>query len=252
MKNSSPKKHSATPEQPHLSTAKPRLPKASVAIALKQFDFSLFPPKPKSTQADLGDELVNFIGSALLDGIAAALIQHDTQTFIQCYQALHFCLGQDMESRRLNFGPPGKVAFLMTAYQAAVLFQRHEMVIALFQTCLASPEHPIRAGISSPVSMLTHAYSAAVSGDFPPKQDVWPTHVSHMIASLVHRLAVVDPEELCPATGRLFDLCNALEPGDNRDVLTVLCNGLSDRYSESLAQSSGDASKGSGPSNRRL
>ena len=143
-----------------------------------------------------------------------------------------------MESRRLNFGPPGKVAFLMTAYQAAVLFDHADMVTALFKTCLASPDYPIRKGISTPISMITHAYSASMQRGSPQDQTAWMDIVDDMIAALVDRLAVVGPDDLCPTTGVVFQVCSQTASEHDRDVLTLLCNAMSDRYTQLLAQSS--------------
>lgn len=238
MKKSSSKKPSPASKNATFPAAKPPHPTAgmSVATALSYFDFSVYPPQPKSTA--LSNELVHCIGLSLLDGVTAAFVQHDTPTFVQCYEALHYCLGGDMETRRLNFGPPGKVAFLMTAYQAAVLFGHADMVTALFKTCLASPERPIRVGISTPVTMITHVFSIHRKRGSPQEQAEWMAIVDDMIAALVDRLAVVGADELCPTTGLLFEMSISVKSDSDRDVLTRLCNAMSVRHTHLIAQSS--------------
>lgn len=241
MKRSSTKKSSAAANQSTLSAAKPPHPtaKMSVATALSYLDFSVFPPEPKSTHAALGDELVHRIGHTLLDGIRAAFVQHDTAKFVQCYEALHYCLGGDMESRLVNFGPSGKVSFLMTAYQAAVAFDHVDMVTALFKTCLASPEYPIRAGISTPMTMITHAFSTGKQGA-PEREAAWMAIVDDMIAALVERLAEVGPDDLCPTTGMVFQTRDDVKPGPSQDALTRLCSAMAARHRQLIAQSSND------------
>lgn len=240
MKKSNLKKSSTSHTNSTASTVAPLHPttQMSVATALTHFDFSVFPPQPKSTQGELGDSVVHLIGIKLQDGIATAFVQHDTPTFVQCYTALHYCMGLDMESHRLNFGPHGKVAFLMTAYQAAVLFNHADMVTGLFEACLASPHYPIRAGISTPLTMITHAYSTGMQPGSPQDEAAWMTIIDDMIAALVDRLEVVGPDDLCPTTGMVFQVCNTAKSKHDRDALTRLCKAMSDRYTQLVEQSS--------------
>jgi hypothetical protein len=239
MKNSPKQKRQAKSKSApaHAAHTQPTATAMTVQTALTYFDFSQFPPEPIATAAQLDSSFVQYIGDTIVDGIAEAFQQNDTPTFVKCYQALHFCLGLDMESHRMNFlSGNGKLAMLMTAYQAAILFNRVNLATALFDACIASPHHPIRKGISTPVTMITYAYSVRAKSGAPADQAAWLKAVDYMIAKFVDHLIVVDPNELCPTTGVIFALLQGSQSGDTLNAISHMCTAMTIRHGLLIAQ----------------
>ncbi|MBS0494292.1 MAG: hypothetical protein JSS31_10140 [Proteobacteria bacterium] len=238
MKKTAHKKQQHQPNTAGALAAKPPVQVVSMDIntALAYFDFSQSPPVPHATTAALDAAFIQSIGDTIFDGIRQAFQRNDIPTFVKCYQVLHFCFGVNMESHRMNFlGGNSKVVMLMTAYQAAATFDRVDLVSALFDACIASPDHPMRAQMCGPIPMIIDALSThAKPGS--QKQAIWLVAIDQMIKGFVDRLEAIDPPQLCPTTGMLFQMMQDMEPGEKQNAFQRICTAMANRHSELIAQ----------------
>ena len=100
--------------------------------------------------------------------------------------------------------------------QRAFLFGGIPIIEKLFELSLNSPKHPIRAGIDTPVPMFSHFDGRIATGTAAtPLSNAYMALATKMADQLAVKLAALDPAELDPTTGLIFEpgLASKLKEG---------------------------------------